>query len=1071
MTHQTSFSGPLLSSSGPTATACDPSETDLTWPFGDLHGLDRDDIRETAYEVFFTACRSSPGFGGGRNNLTFYSNHHGHGHSHSDGGGAGPGPMSPSSGSSNGSPGGNGGGSGGGRIGGGGGGGGNGGSVVVMTPTSRIKRALGLKMIRRSPSRRMSTGGGGGPGTNGPGSPNAPPFNNHNNNNGGGYSPGTAFNTVPASRPRRPLTSAEIMRMQMGVTEQSDNRLRKTLMRTLVGQMGRRAETIILPLELLRHLKPSEFNDTHEYHLWQRRQLKILETGLLLHPSVPLQKSNSFAMRLREIIRTSDTKSVDTSKNSDTMRTLCNSVVSLSWRSPTGAPSDVCHWADGFPLNLHIYTCLLQAIFDFRDETLVLDEVDELVELMKKTWTTLGINRPIHNLCFTWVLFQQYVLTSQTEPDLLYASHTMLSTEVANDAKKPDREANYAKLLSSMLASMQGWAERRLLHYHDYFQRGNVFLIENLLPLALSASKIMGEDITIMEGSGKEHNTRIVDSSGDRVDHYIRASIKSAFAKIIETGSYKSTSVEVKDEAGEALLQLAKETEYLASRERESFSPILKKWQPIAASVAAVTLHHCYGAVLKQYLAGMAILNSESVEVLERAGKLEKFLVQMVVEDSADCDDGGKSIVREMVPFEVDSVIIRVMKQWIEDKLKKGRECLLRARDSETWNPKSKNEPYTQSVVELMKLAKESVDEFFEIPVGINDDLVCDLAEGLEHLFQEYIKLVEACGSKQNYVPILPPLTRCNRDSKFFKLWKKATPCSVTAEEMQNHGGLAEAQNPRPSTSRGTQRLYIRLNTLHYLLSHLHSLDKTLALAPRTVASARTRHVNHRRNRSSVSSYFELTHSAIQSVCQHVSEVAAYRLIFLDSNAVFYETLYLGDVANARIRPVLRTVKQNLTLLTAILTDRAQALAMKEVMKAAFEAFLMVLLAGGCSRVFYRSDHPMIHEDFEHLKRVFCSCGEGLINEEAVEKEADIVEGVVALMGECTEQLMEDFSIVTCETSGIGVMGTGQKLPMPPTTGRWNRADPNTILRVLCHRNDKAANVFLKKSFQLAKRK
>lgn len=144
---------------------------------------------------------------------------------------------------------------------------------------------------------------------------------------------------------------------------------------------------------------------------------------------------------------------------------------------------------------------------------------------------------------------------------------------------------------------------------------------------------------------------------------------------------------------------------------------------------------------------------------------------------------------------------------------------------------------------------------------------------------------------------------------------------------------------------------------------------------------------------------------------------------------------------------------------------------MKEVMRASFEAYLMVLLAGGCSRVFYRQDHEMIEEDFDSLKRVFCTCGEGLISEEVVDREAEIVEGVVTLMGQQTEQLIEDFSILSCETSGIGVVGNGQKLPMPPTTGRWNRADPNTILRVLCHRNDRAANHFLKKSFQLAKRR
>ncbi|KAF8403918.1 hypothetical protein HHK36_012024 [Tetracentron sinense] len=143
----------------------------------------------------------------------------------------------------------------------------------------------------------------------------------------------------------------------------------------------------------------------------------------------------------------------------------------------------------------------------------------------------------------------------------------------------------------------------------------------------------------------------------------------------------------------------------------------------------------------------------------------------------------------------------------------------------------------------------------------------------------------------------------------------------------------------------------------------------------------------------------------------------------------------------------------------------------KEVMKASFEAFLMVLLAGGGGRIFCKSDQELIEEDFDSLKRVFSTCREGLITEEVVEREAETVEGVVGLMGQGTEQLVEDFSIVACEASGMGVMGEGQMLPMPPTTGKWNRADPNTILRVLCHRNDPTANQFLKRTFQLAKRK
>ena len=185
--------------------------TDLLWPFGKLNGLEPDDIRETAYEIFFTACRSSPGFGG-RTALTFYSTHNNNDNHGEAGGGGGGGSNGGGSGSGFGF---------------------SGRKEVVTTPTSRVKRALGLKMLKRSPSRRMSTiGVAGGAGTNSL-SPGGGSGSGHIN-----ISPGTGFLTVQPTRPRRPLTSAEIMRQQMRVTEQSDSRLRKTLLRTLVGQVS-----------------------------------------------------------------------------------------------------------------------------------------------------------------------------------------------------------------------------------------------------------------------------------------------------------------------------------------------------------------------------------------------------------------------------------------------------------------------------------------------------------------------------------------------------------------------------------------------------------------------------------------------------------------------------------------------------------------------------------------------------------------------------------------------------------------------------------------------------------------
>jgi len=131
------------------------------------------------------------------------------------------------------------------------------------------------------------------------------------------------------------------------------------------------------------------------------------------------------------------------------------------------------------------------------------------------------------------------------------------------------------------------------------------------------------------------------------------------------------------------MLHLAQETEDLAAKERRNYSPILKKWNAIAAAVAALTLNNCYGHVLKKYLSEIKSITVELIIVLQKAKRLEDILVQMVVEESADCDDGGKTVVRQMVPFEVDSTVLNLMRKWIDESLQKGNDCLQRAKETE----------------------------------------------------------------------------------------------------------------------------------------------------------------------------------------------------------------------------------------------------------------------------------------------------------------------------------------------------------------------------------------------------
>ncbi|KAL4560307.1 hypothetical protein LXL04_032457 [Taraxacum kok-saghyz] len=232
------------------------------------------------------------------------------------------------------------------------------------------------------------------------------------------------------------------------------------------------------PLEVLQQFKSSDFTDQQEYATWQKRNLKILEAGLLLHPHIPLPSSNPSSQRLKQIIQNALQNPIETGKNNESMQ---------SHPYPPGQ-LESCHWADGFPLNLRLYEILLEAILDGTDESSIIEEVDEVMELVKKTWGILGINQMLHNICFTWVLFNRFVGTGQTDNDLLYAADCQL-VEVAKDAKST-KDGSYGKILNQTLSSILGWAEKRLLAYHDTFDKGNINSMQSIVSLGVSAAKI-----------------------------------------------------------------------------------------------------------------------------------------------------------------------------------------------------------------------------------------------------------------------------------------------------------------------------------------------------------------------------------------------------------------------------------------------------------------------------------------------------------------------------------------------------------------------------------------------------
>uniref|UniRef100_A0A6M2ELW9 MHD1 domain-containing protein n=1 Tax=Populus davidiana TaxID=266767 RepID=A0A6M2ELW9_9ROSI len=886
---------------------------------------------------------------------------------------------------------------------------------LTSAAASKMKKALGLK----SP---------------GSGSKKSP---------GSGSSSGSGQGKV-----RRALTVGELMRAQMRVSETVDSRIRRALLRIAAGQVGRRIESVVLPLELLQQLKLSDFTDQQEYEVWQKRTMKVLEAGLLLHPHVPLDRSNPTSQRLRQIIQGAMDRPIETGKNNESMQVLRSAVMSLASRSD-GSLSEICHWADGIPLNLRLYEMLLQACFDVNDETSVIDEIDELMEHIKKTWTILGMNQMLHNLCFTWVLFHRFVATGQAETDLLDAADGQLA-EVARDAKTT-KDPQYSKILSSTLSSILGWAEKRLLAYHDTFDSRNVETMQGIVSLGVSAAKILVEDIS---NEYRRKRKGEVDVVRTRIDTYIRSSLRTAFAQRMEKADSSRRASKNQPNPLPVLAILAKDVGELAVNEKQVFSPILKRWHPFSAGVAVATLHACYGNEIKQFISGIAELTPDAVQVLRAADKLEKDLVQIAVEDSVDSDDGGKAIIREMPPYEAEAAIADLVKAWIKARLDRLKEWVDRNLQQEVWNPQANQEGYAPSAVEVLRIIDETLDAYFQLPIPMHPVLLPDLMTGLDRCLQYYAtKAKSGCGSRNTYVPTMPALTRCTMESKF--AWKKKEK-SANSQKRNSQVATMNGDN-----SFGVPQLCVRINTLHRIRSELDVLEKRIITHLRNSESAHAEDFSN-----GLAKKFELTPAACIEGVQALSEAAAYKIVFHDLSHVFWDGLYVGEPSSSRIEPFIQEVERNLLIISNIIHERVRPRVVTDIMRASFDGFLLVLLAGGPSRAFMRQDSQIIEDDFKSLKDLFWANGDGLPTD-LIDKFSTTVRSILPLFRTDTESLIERYRHVTLETYGSSARS---KLPLPPTSGQWNPTDPNSLLRVLCYRNDEAASKFLKKNYNLPKK-
>ncbi|KAL0872777.1 hypothetical protein Bca101_022482 [Brassica carinata] len=770
------------------------------------------------------------------------------------------------------------------------------------------------------------------------------------------------------------------------ISEAMDIRTRQRLLNALAGKSGKRMDSLLVPLELLCCVSRTEFSDKKAYLRWQKRQLNMLAEGLINHPVVGFGESGRKATDLKSLLqRIEESESLASSagevQRAECLKSLTEVATSLAERPARGdLTGEVCHWADGYHLNVRLYEKLLLCVFDMLNEGKLTEEVEEILELLKSTWRVLGITETIHYTCYAWVLFRQYVITS--EQGLLRHAIQQLNKIPLKEQRGPQERIHLKTLqcrveneeisfLESFLSPIRSWADKQLGDYHLHFAEGSL-VMEDTVTVAMITWRLL------LEESDRAMHSSSLDR--EQIESYISSSIKNTFTRM-------SLTIDRSDRINEhPLALLAEETKKLMKKESTIFMPILSQRHPQAIAFSASLIHKFYGNKLKPFLDGTEHLTEDVVSVFLRRIALSNIYLKS---------------------------------RWINGQLGRILSWVERAFKQEHWDPISPQQRHGSSIVEVFRIVEETVDQFFELKVPMRSIELGALLRGIDNAFQVYTNhVMEKLGSKDDLVPPVPVLTRYKKEAAIKVFVKK----ELFESKLPDERWSTNIDVPASAV------LCVQLNTLHYAVKsieqvrrqHMGAMDSKRPrekIVIRKSLVEKTKSVNQK---ESFEGSRKDINAALDRICEFTGEMNEDHL--LRSKEPFIENLYKPSVSQSRLE----------ALIEGLDTD----------------GLLRVLLDGGPSRVFHPSESKLLEEDVEVLKEFFISGGDGLPR--------GVVENQIARVRLVTRELIDDLrsrSSLDMQQGGRGKLG----------------ADTQTMVRVLCHRNDSEASLFLKKQYKIPK--
>ncbi|KAI8546003.1 hypothetical protein RHMOL_Rhmol07G0081800 [Rhododendron molle] len=747
-------------------------------------------------------------------------------------------------------------------------------------------------------------------------------------------------------------------------------------------------------------------------------ELNMLEEGLINHPAVGFGESGRKASELRILLAKIEESEFLPSSMGELQRTEClrslrEIVIPLAERPARGdLTGEVSHWADGYHLNVRLYEKLLLSVFDVLDEGKLTEEVEEILELLKSTWRILGITETIHYTCYAWVLFRQFVITS--EQGMLQHAIEQLNKIPMKEQRGQQERLHLKSLLSrvereegvreftflqSFLSPIKKWADKQLGDYHLHFSEDSA-LMEGIVAVSMLSRRLLLEEPEMALQS-------VTDK--DQIETYISLSLKIAFTRALHE---VETVADATNEHPLALL--AEQSKKLLQKEATMFMPILSQRHPQAIVVSASLLHRLYGNKLKPFINGAEHLTEDVVSVFPAADSLEQHVMTLIM--SVYEETTAEAHFRKLTLYKIETVSGTLVLRWVNAQLGRILGWVERAIQQEHWDPVSPQQRHGSSIVEVYRIVEETVDQFFALKVPMRLGEMNSLFRGIDNAFQVYAKhVVDKIASKEDLIPPVPILTR----------HKKELGIKAFVKRELHDPRLPDVRTSSEITVLTTPTLCVQLNTLHYGISQLNKLEDSIWdrwTRKRTQEKLVKRSIDENSRSSMQKDTFDGSRKDFNAAIDRICEFTGTKIVFWDLREPFIDNLYKPSVPQSRMDGLIEPLDMALNQLCDIIVEALRDRVVTGLLQASLDGLLRVILDGGPSRVFSPGDAKLLEEDIEVLK---------------------------------TRELIEDIK----STSGVGMQSGRSKLG----------ADTNTLLRILCHRSDSEASQFLKKQFKIPK--